>query len=126
MEMRYIELKTGYNDNGPAWIGKVKLSKSGQMIYFNDVAFQKFHGTYSNYCNIETGDEYWISNVKKDGTDRHWAGSGKILVGRDVLSEYLKITGQETLNQTRYEVIDIEESYPVERIKRLKNGPAAG
>ncbi len=33
--LRYIELKTGYNDNGPAWIGRVKLSGSGKTIYFN-------------------------------------------------------------------------------------------
>jgi len=39
-EIRYIELKTG-NDNGPAWIGKVKLSKTGRTIYFNDKAFRK-------------------------------------------------------------------------------------
>jgi hypothetical protein len=30
----YIELKTGYQDNGPAWIGRVKFSKTGQTIYF--------------------------------------------------------------------------------------------
>jgi hypothetical protein len=41
MEIRYVELKTGYSDDGPAWIGKVKLSKSGQTIYFNDKAFRK-------------------------------------------------------------------------------------
>ena len=42
MDIRYIELKTGYSDNGPAWIGNVKESKSGRTIYFNDHAFQKF------------------------------------------------------------------------------------
>ena len=38
MDIRYIELKAGYNDNGPAWIGNVKESKSGKTIYFNDHA----------------------------------------------------------------------------------------
>ena len=33
--IRYIELKTGFSDRGPAWIGKVVFSKSGQTIYFN-------------------------------------------------------------------------------------------
>ena len=96
MEMRYIELKTGYNDNGPAWIGKVKLSKSGQTIYFNDKAFKKCHGVYANYYDIETGDEYWISNVKKDGTDRHWAGSGKITVDKNIISEYHTLNRNKT------------------------------
>ena len=54
MDIRYIELKTGYNDNGPAWIGNVKESKSGKTIYFNDHAFQKYHGVYSNYIDKAT------------------------------------------------------------------------
>ncbi len=33
--LRYIELKSGYSDNGPAWIGYVTPSKTGRTIYFN-------------------------------------------------------------------------------------------
>ena len=35
MNLKYIELKSGYADDGPAWIGNVKESKSGETIYFN-------------------------------------------------------------------------------------------
>jgi len=35
-DILYIELKTGYSDNGPAWIGRVRYSKSGRTIYFNN------------------------------------------------------------------------------------------
>ena len=121
MEIRYIELKTGHNENGPAWIGKVKISKSGNMIYFNDHAFQKFHGRYSNYIDIETGDEYWISSVKKDGADRHWAGSGKITIDRKVVDLYLQITRSSKLDESKYIVADIADSFPVERINALLN-----
>ena len=38
--LMYIELKTGYSDDGPAWIGYVKTSKSKKTIYFNNHAFQ--------------------------------------------------------------------------------------
>ena len=31
---------------------------------------------------METGESYWVSGVKKDGQDRHWAGSGKVLIER--------------------------------------------
>ena len=62
----YIELKTGYSDDGPAWIGYVKTSKTRKTIYFNDHAFQKSIGSYSNYIDIENGDEYWISGLKKE------------------------------------------------------------
>lgn len=73
----YIELKTGYSDDGPAWIGYVKTSKTRKTIYFNDHAFQKSIGSYSNYIDIENGDEYWISGLKKGESNRHWAGHGK-------------------------------------------------
>ena len=64
-DIMYIELKTGYSDDGPAWIGYVKTSKTKKTIYFNDHAFQKYNGSYSNYVDIENGDEYWISGLKR-------------------------------------------------------------
>ena len=33
-DLMYIELKMGYSDDGPAWIGYVKTSKSKKTIYF--------------------------------------------------------------------------------------------
>ena len=121
MEICYIELKTGFNDNGPAWIGKVKRSKSKQTIYFNNKAFQRNHGVYANYIDIETGEEYWISGVKKDCSDRHWAGSGKILVDRSILEEYLSFIEQPALNPSRYEIVDIPEQCPKQRIYDMEN-----
>lgn len=59
-EIIYVELKSGYSDNGPAWIGKGFYSKSGQSIYFNNQLFKKGSGISGNYYDIETGDEYWI------------------------------------------------------------------
>ena len=79
-DLMYIELKAGYSDNGPAWIGYVKTSKTKKTIYFNDHAFQKYNGGCSNYVDIETGDEYWISGLKKKESNRHWDGHGKIMI----------------------------------------------
>ena len=64
-DLMYIELKTGYSDDGPAWIGYVKTSKTKKTIYFNNHAFQKYNGNYANYIDIENGDEYWITGLKK-------------------------------------------------------------
>ena len=121
MDIRYIELKTGYNDNGPAWIGNIKESKSGKTIYFNDHAFQKYHGAFSNYIDIETGDEYWISRVKKNGEDRHWAGSGKITIDRKVIDEYLEIVNADKLDESKFIIADIEDVFPIERISSYLN-----
>ncbi|MBR1700451.1 MAG: mannose-1-phosphate guanylyltransferase [Lachnospiraceae bacterium] len=121
MDIRYIELKTGYCDNGPAWIGNVKESKSGKTIYFNDHAFQKYHGISGNYIDVESGEEYWISCVKKNGEDRHWAGNGKITIDRKVVDAYLAIVQADKLDDARYIAADIEDVFPVERISALLN-----
>ncbi len=121
MDIRYIELKTGFHDDGPAWIGWVKASKTGKTIYFNDHAFQRYNGGFGNFMDVEPGDIYWISGVKKDGNDRHWAGSGKVVIDRKVIDEYLKQTGASCLDGSKFEVRDIEDSFPVERVNRLLN-----
>lgn len=65
-DLMYIELKSGYSDDGPAWIGYVKTSKTRKTVYFNDHAFQKAIGSGVNYIDIENGDGYWISGLKKE------------------------------------------------------------
>ena len=121
MELRYIELKTGWNDNGPAWIGFVKESRSGKMVYFNDHAFQRQSGEYSNYIDVETQEEYWISGVKKNGEDRHWAGGGIITIDEKTVDLYLSITGMKELPKSRYRIENIPDVFPVERINVLLN-----
>ncbi|MCH5194018.1 MAG: mannose-1-phosphate guanylyltransferase [Oscillospiraceae bacterium] len=119
--IKYIELKTGYNDDGPAWIGKVKISRSGSTVYFNDHAFKKYNGISGNFIDIESGDEYWISGVKKNGEDRHWAGKGKIIIDSKIIPEYLEMVGEEEINKTKFIIKDIEDVFPIERINLLLN-----
>jgi len=53
----YVELKTGYNDNGPAWIGRVTFSKTGQTIYSRGKSLSKIPGggISANYRDVDTG-----------------------------------------------------------------------
>jgi hypothetical protein len=74
--LRYIELKSGYSDDGPAWIGYVQESKSGRTLYFNGRGLMKLKGqrrgdSGGNYVDMENGESFWVSGVKKDGQDRH-------------------------------------------------------
>ncbi len=62
--IKYIELKSDLNDCGPAWIANVKESLSGSTTYFNQMALKKGHGVSGNYFDFETGNEYWVSNIK--------------------------------------------------------------
>ena len=120
-DLMYIELKSGYSDDGPAWIGYVKTSKSSKTMYFNDHAFQKCTGNYSNYVDVENGDKYWISGLKKNESNRHWAGHGKIMIDKRAVNEHLEIIGEKELPVSLFQVIDIKDNYPVERINKLLN-----
>jgi hypothetical protein len=99
--IRYIELKSGYHDDGPAWIARVLVSKSGRTVYFNGKALKRSTQTVSgNYYDVETTETYWVSGVKKQGGDRHWAGRGKITIDAGAIDEYLAITGATELDST--------------------------
>jgi hypothetical protein len=107
--LRYVELKSGHSDNGPAWIGYVTPSKTGRTVYFNGRALMKLKGqrrseSGGNYCDMETGESFWVSGVKKNGEDRHWAGSGKIMIEAAAVSEYLETIGSSALDRSRHEV----------------------
>ena len=118
-----VELKSGFNDSGPAWIGKASRSKTGRTIYFNGQAFQPMGGSgfQGNYLNIETGDEYWISGVKKDQNDRHRAGSGPIVIDESVVKEYLAFIGTERLNRRKYKVVRHKENNVRSRVNEQEN-----
>lgn len=114
--LKYIELKSGYNDDGPAWIARVKLSKSGRTIYFDGRALkQSGRGASGNFVDRATGERFWVSNVKREGTDRHWAGSGKVLVEAAAVDEYLAIIGECELDAARFMVTtDIRATNPAD------------
>jgi hypothetical protein len=122
--LKYIELKTGYNDNGPAWIGRVKASKSGSTLYFNGRALkQGARGASGNYVDLKTGEVFWISGVKRNSEDRHWAGSGKVLIEAAAVEEYLSIVGRLELDKTRFVVThEIQETDPADFVG-VENSP---
>lgn len=124
--LRYIELKSGYSDNGPAWIGYVTTSKTGRTIYFNGRGLAKLKGQRrgewgGNYVDVETAESFWISGVKKNGENRHWAGSGKVLVEAAAVDEYLRAVGATHLDKSRYEVTTEIRRTDVNRLSKLAN-----
>ena len=121
--LKYIELKSNHGDRGPAWIARVKLSKSGRTVYFNGKALKRLvgGGVSGNHFDIETREEYWVSGVKKGGLDRHWAGSGIVRIEASAVAEYLRATGAVELDTRRLEVIaDLPET-AIEKFAEREN-----
>ena len=71
--------------------------------------------------DIETGEGYWISGLKKAESNRHWAGHGKIMIDRRAVDEYLSIIGESKLPSSIFEITDIEDNFPIERANSLLN-----
>lgn len=129
--LRYIELKSSHSDNGPAWIAYVSQSQTGRTLYFKGRGLMKLKGqrrgdSGGNYVDMETGESYWVSGVKKNGEDRHWAGSGKVLIEADATDLYLRTIGAKALDPSRLEVTNAIRSTDVERLSRLANVPGKG
>ena len=90
----YVELKSDQSDSGPAWIGRVRFSKTGLTVYYRGLILARQQGVSGNHVDLATGDEDWVSGVKSDGTDRHWAGRGPVHVDPDVLDEYVLLVDE--------------------------------
>ena len=88
----YIEDKSA-GLNGPARIGRVTLSKSGQSVHYRGRTFQRLgiRGFKANYFDAETGDRFWISGPRKDGRDRLYPSSSMpVEIDANVHDEYWK------------------------------------
>ena len=83
----YIELK-GDGIAGPARIGKVTFSRSGQSVYYGGRRFSRLggRGFKANYFDTETLQYYWISGCKKNGQDALY--STTIEIDDNVCEEY--------------------------------------
>jgi hypothetical protein len=86
----YIEDKSA-GLNGPARIGRVTFSKTGQSIHYDGRNFLRLGGGgfKANYFDEATGDQYWISGPRKDGEDRLYPTSTMpVEIDADVAEEY--------------------------------------
>jgi hypothetical protein len=88
-----------------------------------DSALQQLKGqrrgeSGGNYVDMETGESFWVSGVKKNGQDLHWAGSGKVRLEAAAVSDYLRVIGTETLDISRYEVTNSIVQTDIERLSR--------
>ncbi|SHL91401.1 hypothetical protein [Chryseobacterium polytrichastri] len=113
MKSKIMSLENKSNGHsGSAWIGFVEFSKSGQTVYFNNKALKKLKNTgiLGNHFDIETGEEYWVSGVKKNGQDRHQFGSGKIMIDKNSIDDYLKLVDFNIVDEKYFTIIEFAKT----------------
>jgi hypothetical protein len=69
----YVEFK-GDGLSGPGRICWVEMSKSRRAYRYAGKLLQKCAGYKYNCLDAETGEHYWVSGPKRDGTDRLYGG----------------------------------------------------
>jgi len=79
-----------------------------------------------NYVDMETRESFWVSGVKRNGEDRHWAGSGKVLVEAAAVAEYLQTIGAKTLDKSRCEVTNSIHQTDIMRLSEMANATGKG
>jgi hypothetical protein len=86
----YIECKGCDGLHGSARIGRVTFSRTGATLQYGGKSFQslKGRGFKANYCEVETGAQYWISGPRRDGTDRLYKSDWPVEIDEDVREEY--------------------------------------
>jgi len=85
----YIENKSE-SLSGEARIGRVTFSKTGKTIYYGGRSLQTLSGDgfKSNYIDVDTREEFWISGPRRDGTDRLYGEAKPVHIDEDVREEY--------------------------------------
>ena len=88
--LMYVENKKGPIDGYNARIGWVTFSKTAKTIYYRGRTLSRIKGggARGNYYCEETGHQYWVSGVKKNGTNLHHAGSSSFHIDTDAKDEY--------------------------------------
>lgn len=85
----YIECKAG-GLTGPGRIGRVTFSQTRRTLYYRGHKFQSLKGAgfKSNYFDVDTGEDYWISGPKRYGGDTLYGGNSPVEIDDDVREEY--------------------------------------
>ena len=85
----FVQLKTGHDtDKGPAWISRVRFSKSWQTAYWHGKTLRRGRGMFdANFYDVDTGEEYWLSGPHRDRADIRYSGI-RPLIDDDVRPAY--------------------------------------
>jgi hypothetical protein len=90
----YIENKQGLVDGARARIGWVTFSKTGRTLYYRGKSLKAIggRGVSGNFIDEETAEEYWVSGVRKRGSNTHPAEAVcPVRIDEDAREEYARI-----------------------------------
>lgn len=89
----YIENKEGLIEGAAARVGWVRFSKTGRTVYYRNRSLKmtKGGGISGNFLDAETGEAFWISGIKKRGSNAHPAEFIIPEIDEDARDEYTRL-----------------------------------
>ncbi len=95
--LMYIENKSGLIEGFQARIGWVTFSKTGNTVYYRGLVLNRLKGggVSGNFADPDSGSEFWVSGVKRRGSNVHWASAIHAQIDEDAQQEYLQLRSHE-------------------------------
>jgi hypothetical protein len=89
----YVENKDGLLGDTSARIGWVSFSKSGRTVYYAGRSLKAIggRGIRGNFMDEISGEEFWVSGIKKRGSNAHDSQQASVAVDDDAKDEYQRI-----------------------------------
>jgi hypothetical protein len=89
----YLENKDGLIDGARARIGWVSFSKSGRTIYYAGRSLKSIggRGIRGNFIDERSGEEFWVSGIKKRGSNAHADEATSVAIDADAKDEYERL-----------------------------------
>jgi len=97
--LMYIEKKGGDIDGAAGRIGWVTLSSDGLRVTYRGRTLTRVpgEGVRGTYHDEGSGQEYWVSSVKKSGSHAHFAPRVAVRIDPDARYEYRRLRATATL-----------------------------
>jgi hypothetical protein len=84
----YLERKDeDGHEQGPAWIGRVRFSKTGRTIFYRGRTLEEAAGGPGTHRDKATGELFFVSGIKWDLKELYWADR-EVEIDDDALEEY--------------------------------------
>jgi hypothetical protein len=89
--LMYVENKNGTIDGVNARVGWVTFSKTGSTVYYRGRELTKANMVGGNFIDVETRETYWVSGVKKRGSNVHWAEPASVAIDPDAVEAFREL-----------------------------------
>ncbi len=89
----FVENKDGLLGDTQARIGWVSFSKSGRTVYYGGRSLKAIggRGVRGNFIDEDSGEEFWVSGIKKRGSNAHDNQATSVAVDEDAQDEYQRL-----------------------------------